>query len=161
MFGAQPHSKIPHSLRMIIFLLRISLGLSFFYLGFTSLFNPQLGLVLQGRSVPGLYNWLGNLSAAASMTWLHPFAEWAFLVIGALLILGFLTRLSSFAAIILLLASYLPGLNLNYSLSSIAQFINDELVIIICLLLLIAAKAGQYLGFDAFFHFSLRKKNRE
>lgn len=111
--------------------------------------------------MPGLYNWLGNLSAAASMTWLHPFAQWAFLVIGACLILGFLTRLASFAAIILLLASYLPGININYSISSIAQFINDELIIIICLLLLIAAKAGRYLGFDAFFHFSLKKKGKE
>lgn len=161
MFGGTPHSKIPHALRFIILLLRISLGLSFFYLGFTSLFNSQLGLVLQERSVPGLYNWLGSLSAATSMTWLHPFAQWAFLVIGAFLILGLLTRISSFAAIILLLASYLPGLTMNYSLSNIAPFINDELIIIICLFLLIAAKAGRYIGLDAFFHFSLRKKNRE
>jgi len=161
MFGGSSHSKLPHALRLVILLLRISLGLSFFYLGFTSLFNPQLGLVLQGRSVPGLYNWLGSLSAEAAMTWLHPFAQWAFLIIGICLILGFLTRLSSFAAIVLLLASYLPGLNVNYSISSIAQFINDELIIIVCLLLLIAAKAGRYLGFDAFFHFSFRKKNKE
>ena len=161
MFGLAPHTKIPHTLRLIILLLRVSLGLSFFYLGFTSLFNPQLGLVLQGRSVPGLYNWLGSLSAAAAMTWLHPFAQWAFMIIGALLVLGFLTRVSSFIAIMLLLASYLPGLNINYSLSSVAQFINDELIIIVCLLLLIAAKAGQYVGLDAFFHFSVRKKGKE
>ncbi len=161
MFGGTPHPKIPHALRFIILMLRVSLGLSFFYLGFTSLFNHQLGLVLKGRSVPGLYNWLGSLGAAASITWLHPFAEWAFLAIGALLVLGFLTRIASLAAIVLLLASYLPGLNIYYSLSRIAQLINDELIIIICLLLLIAAKAGQYIGFDAFFHFSLRKKNRE
>jgi len=161
MFGGSSHSKLPHALRFIVFLLRVTLGLSFFYLGFTSLFNPQLGLVLQGRSVSGLYNWLGGLGATTSVPWLHPAAQWAFLVIGACLVLGLLTRLASLAAIVLLLASYLPGLNINYSISSVAQFINDELIIVICLLLLIAAKAGQYLGFDAFFHFSLRKKNRE
>jgi len=161
MFGGSSHSKLPHALRFIMLLLRLVLGLSFFYLGFTSLFNSQLGLVLQGRSVPGLYSWLGGLGATTSVPWLHPLAQWAFLVIGACLVLGFLTRIASLAAIVLLLASYLPGININYSISSIAQFINDELIIIICLLLLIAAKAGQYLGLDALFHFSFRRKNRE
>lgn len=142
---------------MVIFLLRVVVGLTFFYLGFTSLFNPQLGLVLQGRSVPGLYSWLPGLASTVSLAWLHPIAQWAFLVIGACLVLGLFTRLASLAGIVLLLASYLPGININYSVSSVAQFINDELIIIVCLLLLIASKAGRYIGIDGLFSFRKKK----
>lgn len=158
MFGGPSNTKLPHGLRIVILLLRVVLGLTFFYLGFTSLFNPQLGLVLQGRSVPGLYAWVNGLIGTVNAPWLYPVAQWAFLAIGALLVLGLFTRLASLAAIVLLLASYLPGLSMSYTISSIAQFINDELIIILCLLVLIASKAGRYIGFDSFFHFSFRKK---
>jgi uncharacterized membrane protein YphA (DoxX/SURF4 family) len=158
MFGGSPHTKLPHTLRFVIFLLRIVIGLTFFYLGFTNLFNPELGLTLQGRSVAGLYLWLANLS---SPLWLHQAAPWAFLIIGVCLIAGLFTRLASLFAIVLVLIGYLPSVySQSYSISSVAQFINDELILAICLLVLIAARAGEYLGLDAFLHFGLKKKEK-
>lgn len=155
MFGGASHSKLPHGLRFVIFLLRIAVGLTFFYLGFTSLFNTRLGLILQGRSISGLYLWLANLTSPA---WLHQIAPWIFLLVGACLVIGLATRLVSVIAIVLVLVGYLPSV--SYTVSSVVQFINDELIVMLCLLILIAARAGEYIGLDMFFHVGFRQKNK-
>ncbi len=151
-------SRTPHSLRFIIFLLRLALGLNFFYLGFSTLFNAPLGRQLRERSLSGFYSWL---SAPASAGLFHLFFEWAFLVIGGCLLLGLFTRFISVAGIILTLVSYLP--NFNYAALNVSQFINDKVLIIICLLILLFANAGTYLGIDKFIHihFSSQHKNKK
>ncbi len=153
MFGSSTHTKIPHTLRFTILLLRLAIGLTFFYLGFTQLFNPELGTSLSSRSVPGLYTWISQYS---SPMWVQQFVPWAFLIIGSLLIIGLITRLAAVVGFIIVLIGYLPFV--NYSSLNISQFVNDELVILVCLLILIAGHAGNYLGLDAVFHFGFRKK---
>lgn len=74
--------------------------------------------------------------------------EWALLVIGALLFVGLATRFVSIVAIAIVLANYWP---------TTATHI-EMIIVIICLAILCLAKAGSYLGLDAFFHFSLRHK---
>ena len=140
--------KLPHSLRVIILLLRLALGLNFFYLGFSVLFNPTLGGQIRTRSFGNLYSWLAT--APTPGDWVHPFAQWAFLIIGACLMLGLLTRLMSIAGIVLTLFSYLP--TVSYSTLTISQFINDEVIVVICLLIIIFSNAGAYLGCDTFIH---------
>jgi uncharacterized membrane protein YphA (DoxX/SURF4 family) len=157
MFGGSSHTKLPHTLRFVVFLLRLVIGLTFFYVGYSSLYDSQLGLILQGRSVSGLYIWLAHL---ATPTWLVQVAPWAFLVIGALIVLGLFTRLASALGIVLILVGYIPGLTYALTLTNFVQFINDELIVAICLLVLIAAKAGGYLGLDAVLHIGFRKKEK-
>ena len=146
-------SKIPHSLRIVIFLLRLTLGMSFFYLGFTELFDPSLGRQLHGRSLVELYSWV---AATPSLDWIHTVSPWAFLIIGACLVLGLATRLSSIVGIVLTLLSYLPSI--SYTAITVQQFINDEVIIVICLLILIFSNAGAYLGLDKFIHISFSHK---
>ena len=146
-------SKVPHSLRIIILFLRVALGLSFFYLGFTELFDLTLVRQLDGHSFPELYSWL---SATPSVDWIHAFAPWAFLIIGVCLVLGLATRLAAIVAIILTLLSYLPSI--SYTAITVQQFINDEVIIVICLLVLIFSNAGAYLGLDKFIHISFKHK---
>jgi thiosulfate dehydrogenase [quinone] large subunit len=149
--------KLPHSLRVIILLLRVALGLDFFYLGFSALFNPTLGKTVSARSFGNLYSWLATPAAVAGQSsWVQPVAQWAFLIIGICLILGLLTRLASIAGIILALLSYLP--TVSFAAFNVAQFINDEVIVVICLLILLFANAGNYLGLDTFIHFHAPKK---
>jgi thiosulfate dehydrogenase [quinone] large subunit len=144
--------KLPHSLRVIIFLLRIALGLNFFYLGFSALFNPTLGKTVSARSFGNLYAWLATPAAVVGQNgWIQPIAQWAFLIIGICLIIGLLTRLASIAGIALALLSYLP--TLSFAAFNVAQFINDEVIVVICLLIIIFSNAGAYLGLDSFIHF--------
>jgi thiosulfate dehydrogenase [quinone] large subunit len=153
--------KLPHSLRVIIFLLRIALGLNFFYLGFSALFNPTLGKTVSAQSFGNLYTWLAAPAANATIgqgNWIQPVAQWAFLVIGICLMLGLLTRLASIAGIVLALFSYLP--TLSFAAFNAAQFINDEVIIVICLLIIIFSNAGAYLGLDMFIHFHAPAKKQ-
>lgn len=145
-------TKIPHSLRIAILFLRLALGLNFAYLAFSILFDPLLGKAVGNRAFDGFYAWLANSSASAG--WLHPFAQWAFLIIGVCLILGIATRFASIVGIVLVFLSYLP--NVSYSALSLSQFINDEVIVIICLLILIFANAGSYFGIDKFIHISFK-----
>ena len=144
--------KLPHSLRVIILLLRVALGLNFFYLGFSALFNPTLGKTVSARSFGNLYSWLATPAAVAGQgNWIQAVAQWAFLIIGICLILGLLTRLASIVGIVLALFSYLP--TVSFAAFNVAQFINDEVIVVICLLILIFSNAGAYLGLDTFIHF--------
>jgi len=148
-------SKLPHSLRLVIFLLRIALGADFFYLGFTALFNPALGRELRAESLTSLYAWLASAATAGS---LHLLFEWAFLIVGACLVIGLFTRLVSVAGIALVLASFLPGI---LSALTVYQFVSNEVIIVICLLVLIFSGAGNYIGLDRFIHIGSGRKGRE
>lgn len=146
-------SKLPHSLRMATFLLRVAIGLNFFYFGFSVLFNPSLSKDVSTQSFTNLYAWLATPVATG---WVHPFAQWAFLVIGACLILGLATRIVSIVGIGVTLLSFLPSV--SYNALTVQQFINDEVIIVICLLVILASNAGAYLGVDNFIHISFRRK---
>lgn len=146
--------RLPHSLRVIIFLLRIALGLDFFYLGFGVLFNPTLGTDIRAQSFGNIYSWLA--APAVQGGWIQPVAQWAFVIIGICLFVGLLTRIASIAGIALVLLSYLP--TVSFSAFSASQFINDEVIVVICLLVIIFANAGAYLGLDSFIHIGGSKK---
>jgi thiosulfate dehydrogenase (quinone) large subunit len=146
--------KLPHLLRVVIFLLRVALGVNFFYIGFGVLFSAAVGADIRAHSFGDLYSWLAAPAAAGD--WVHPFTQWAFLVIGICLAIGLLTRIASIAGIVLVLLSYLP--TVSYSAPSISQFISDEVIVIICLLIIVLSGAGTYLGLDSFIHIHPPKK---
>ncbi|HUZ92841.1 MAG TPA: hypothetical protein VNG29_02460 [Candidatus Paceibacterota bacterium] len=147
-------NRLPHHLRLIISLLRIVLGLNFFYLGFTTLFNQPLGGELRTRSIGPLYYWL----TGAGSGWFMAALPWLFMAIGACLIVGFATRLVSAIGIGIIIASY--SANINVANFSVSQLVNDDLTIALCLVILFFTRAGEYLGIDKFIHLSLRHKQQ-
>ncbi len=119
--------KLPHSLRVIILLLRIALGLQFIYrVPFAQLHTPE---------------------------------QWAFVVIGGLLVIGLITRLSSIVAIVLILVSYLP--TLNYAVLNVPQYVGADAILVICMLILIFSNAGRYFGLDTFIHIRMPGRKKE
>ncbi len=150
-------TKLPHALRIPILLLRLILGLNLFYIGWSALFNQPLAKELRARSMGDLYAWIG--SATGGLPWLHVIAPWALMIIGACILLGFLTRIASGLGIFLLLFTSFPGLA---SLSiNVYQFVNDAALAAVCLLILFTTNAGKYVGIDAFFHVKFTPKNKE
>ena len=148
-------SKLPHSLRLAIFLLRITLGLNFVYLGFGTIFNTGLGKELSGRSLTSFYAWLSDPGSAGSFQFFLPYA---FLAIGACLLLGLFTRTMSLVGIVLTLMNYIS--HINYATLGVSQLINDEVLVVICLLVLVFANAGTYLGIDNFIHIHLSSRHK-
>lgn len=149
-------SRLPHALRLTVFFLRLALGLHFAYLGFSALFPGAPAVPAGGKSLSALYTWLNVPPGTGSFPL---FFQIAFLVIGICLLLGLFTRSVSFAAIALIGISYVPSLTFN-SFADALQLLRDEVVFIICLLVLIVANAGTYLGVDNFirFHFLSRRR---
>lgn len=148
-------SRLPHSLRLIILLLRVALGLNFFFLGWSSLFDRSLVGALGGRSLPSLYAWMGT---SADSVVLQTVSAWVFLAIGACLIVGLITRLASILGIVFTLASFIP--TITPPALDPAKFANSAVLVIICLLIIIFSNAGEYLGLDMLIHVHLAGKHK-
>jgi len=149
-------TRIPHALRLVVFFLRLTLGANFFYLGFSTMFNTALGKQLGTRSLTSLYTWIGS---PVNTPLFQLFSQWAFLTIGACLIIGFLTRTMSVAGIALILVSFVP--NVTLTTLNISQLINDEVLVIVCLLVLVFANAGTNLGIDNFIHIHFSSQHKK
>ena len=149
----QHRPGLGHSLRLLIFLLRVVVGLNLFYLALGQI-NPAWAAKLNLRVNPGGFAQL--LGMPSGPAWLTPLTQWAFLIIGIGLVVGLATRLVSVLGTCLLGFIYLS--NLNTWGISLAQVINEQSIFILCLFLFVFAHAGSYLGLDKFFHFSLWRK---
>ena len=141
-------TRLPHSIRLTIFFLRLSVGLSLFYAGFIKIFGESLPRTFDRESS---YLWTGGLEGVGSMA---IFAKWAILIVGLCLVLGLLTRLSSIVGIFILGFMYANSLTLP--IPRLSELDNPQLTVILCLFLFIFSQAGNYLGIDKFLHFSLR-----
>jgi uncharacterized membrane protein YphA (DoxX/SURF4 family) len=147
--------KLPHHLRIVIFFLRLALGLNFLYLGIAALFNAAVMQDLHGQSFTGLYAWLvGDMTVNP---W-HIFFAWALLVIGGCLILGLMTRLVAIIGIVLVVMSYLPSFSTATAMYALASI---DIITVLCLLIVLFSNAGAYLGLDVFIHVHLPGKHKK
>ncbi len=151
-FNLNGSSRLPHALRFVVFLLRLAIGLDFFYLGLSTVFDPGIRRSFAGRSLGDLYSWLANVSNANS---LQTMFAWAFLIIGACLILGFATRIATVIGVGLTGASFWPIANVMNIRTT--TFVSDGIIVILCLIILFIANAGSYLGIDQFFRVHVGK----
>ncbi len=146
-------SRIPHTLKLTILLLRLALGLNFFYFGASTLFSAF------GKSpVPPLISFSATVSAPFSASLPAAFWPWVSLIIGACLVFGFFTRVASIAGIVLILLSYNPFAGgTPFSLWHLA---NTGTLVVLCFLILLFSNAGEYFGLDRFIHLRV-SKNKE
>jgi uncharacterized membrane protein YphA (DoxX/SURF4 family) len=146
---------LPHHLRIVIFFLRLALGLNFLYIGIATLFNAAIMKNLHGQSLTGLYAWLSG--GMATDPW-HIFFAWAFLVIGGCLILGVATRIAAILGIVIVALSYVPAISTTTALYDLA---NIDVIAVLCLLIILFSNAGAYIGLDMFIHVHLPGKQKK
>jgi uncharacterized membrane protein YphA (DoxX/SURF4 family) len=146
-----PGSKLPHTLRLVVFFLRLALGLDFVNLGLTAIFDPGMRNASNGRSLGDLSAWLATVPKTGA--W-QTILAWAFLIVGICLILGFVTRLASIAGIVLAIPSLAPSMTLAGIAP--ARFIGDNIIVVLCLCIIMIARAGEYFGVDRFVHLRAR-----
>jgi uncharacterized membrane protein YphA (DoxX/SURF4 family) len=145
-------TRIPHSLRLPIFFLRLALGLNFFYVGWSVLFNQGLTEMLRGRSFGWLYAWLAHPTPVASIP--SALFSWILLILGLMLIIGLFTRLASVLILVIVFASLISAI--TFTKFDPTQFVNDGIIVLIGLFIILFGKAGTYLGIDKFLHWSRR-----
>lgn len=144
-------SGLPHTLskgqKVVLFLLRVSLGWLFFYAGVTKLFDPGWTAAgyLQGAKTFGwFYEWLLTPNVLPIVNFLN---EWGLTLLGVSLILGVAVRLSAMLGALLMLLYYFVILDFPYP--NAHSFIVDEHIIYaLALLLLACVRAGRVWGLE-------------
>ncbi len=133
--------------KIILTLLRLSLGWMFFYSGITKILDPNwsaAGLLNAASTFPGFYHWLAS---PAMLQITNCINEWGQLLLGISLILGVFIRLSTVLGALLMLLYYLAILRFPYPNSH--SFIVDEHIIYALALLLVAVfRAGRVWGLE-------------
>lgn len=133
--------------RFTLFLLRVGMGVIFLYAGITKIMDASwssAGFISSAQTFPELYAWFGT---AANLPIVDFMVQWGMLAIGISLVVGALTRISSFFGIVMMLLLYFP--TLNFPLAGAHSYVVDQHIIYaLVLLLFITTKAGRFWGLD-------------
>lgn len=134
-------------MKIYIFLLRISLGILFFYAGITKVINPawsSAGYLKGAKTFSDFYTLLTDPNILPVINFVN---EWGLTLLGMSLLLGIFVRFSSYLGALLMLLYYIPTLKFPYAGTN--SFLVDQHVIyIFSLLLLGSLKAGRYWGLE-------------
>lgn len=133
--------------RIYIFLLRISLGVLFFYAGITKVLNPNwsaAGYLKGAKTFSEFYNFLLDPNILPIINFVN---EWGLTLLGLSLVLGIFVRLSSWLGALLMLLYYIPVLNFPY-VGTNSFLVDQHIIFILVLLLLGSARAGRFLGLE-------------
>lgn len=134
-------------MKIYIFLLRISLGILFFYAGITKVLNPNwsaAGYLKGAQTFPELYNFLLQPEILPIINFVN---EWGLTLLGVSLLLGIFVRLSSKLGALLMLLYYIPILKFPY-VGANSFLVDQHVIFIFSLLLLGSLKTGRYLGLE-------------
>lgn len=145
--GCRINKRDEKIMKIYIFLLRVSLGILFFYAGITKVLNPSWsaeGYLKGAKTLPELYNFLLQ---PAILPFINFINEWGLTLLGVSLLLGIFVRLSTKLGALLMLLYYIPILNFPYAGAN-SFLIDQHIIYILCLLLLGSAKVGRTWGLE-------------
>jgi len=139
-------------------ILRLAIGWHFLYEGMVKVLDPSwsaVGYLLDSKGF--LSPFFHSLAASAGVLSVVDFLnEWGLVAIGLGLILGFLTRISTWAGMLLLAFYYLshpPFIGIEYAMPSEGNYLLvDKVFIELCALGALALfPTGKHIGIDRFF----------
>jgi len=133
--------------KIVILLLRLSLGWIFLYSAVTKISNPSWtaeGLLKNAQSFSALYQWFASAEILPTVNFIN---EWGQLFLGISLILGIGVRLSSILGAVLLLLYYFPQLNFPY-IGRTAYLVDEHIVYSLVLVYFAVIRAGRVYGLD-------------
>ncbi len=133
--------------KLVLLLLRLSLGWIFLYAGFTKVTNPAWtaeGFLKGSQTFPDLYKLFTEPSLLPTVNFLN---EWGQLLLGISLIVGIGVRLSSILGVILMVLYYLPQLTFPY-VGKTAYIVDDHVIFALVLIYFAVIKAGRVYGLE-------------
>lgn len=132
--------------KISLFLLRLALGLLFFYAGITKILDPNFsaaGYLNSAKTFTGLYQWFAS---SANIGWINFVNEWGLTLLGVSLILGIGVRLSSVLGAALMLLYYFPVLDFPYVARS--YLVDEHIIYALVLVLFATLRAGRVYGLE-------------
>lgn len=133
--------------KILLTLLRVSMGWLMFYAGITKVLNPEwsaAGYLNSAKTFAGIYQWFARPEVLPTINFLN---EWGLTLLGAALILGVAVRLASVPGALLMVLYYFPVL--QFPIAGAHSYVVDEHVVYALVLLLLGAmSAGRVWGLD-------------
>lgn len=133
--------------KVFMVILRLALGVLFFYAGITKVLNPAwsaAGYLKGAKTFPELYNMLLQPNIIPAINFIN---EWGLTLLGVSLLLGIAVRLSSFLGAVMMLLYYFPIL--AFPLVGEHGFLVDEHIVYASALLLLGSlRAGRVWGLE-------------
>ncbi len=129
--------------KISLFLLRVGMGVLFFWAGYTKLIDPAwsaAGYISGAKTFVGFYSWLLSPGVLPTINFLN---EWGLTLIGAALLLGIFVRLASFFGIVIMVLYYLPIYPPAHGL------VDEHIIYIAAFLVLMAFGAGKILTINS------------
>ena len=139
-------------LKISVLLLRLALGVLYFYAGLVKVLDPKwsaAGYLKSAQTWHGFYAWL---AAPANIGWVNFINEWALTLLGLALLLGLGVRLAAPLGALLMLLFYVPILHFPY-VGTNFYLVDEHVVFILCLSILYFTRAGEYFGLDKYIRF--------
>ncbi len=139
-------------MRYSVLLLRIALGVLFFYAGIVKILNPQwtaAGYLKGAQTLSGFFAWLAS---PQNIGWINFLNEWGLTLLGLSLLTGLLVRYAASLGALLMILYYLPTLHFPY-VGTLYYLVDEHIVFILCLAILYFARAGEYYGLDKIVRF--------
>lgn len=133
--------------RIFAFLLRVALGILFFYAGITKLMNPNwsaAGYLKGAKTFPEFYQFLTSPDVIPVINFIN---EWSLTLLGVSLLLGIFVRLSSWFGALLMLLYYLPILKFPF-IGTHSFLVDEHIIYIFSLLLLGSLRSGRFWGLE-------------
>lgn len=129
--------------KISLFLLRIFLGILFFWAGYTKLIDPSwsaAGYISGSKTFIGFYHWLLSPNVLPTVNFLN---EWGLTLIGIALIIGLFVRFASFFGLIIMILYYLPAYPAEHGI------IDEHIIYSAAFLVLMAFGAGKILTLNS------------
>lgn len=139
---------MPGHQKIAIFLSRIAIGWLFFYAGITKVLNPSWSAAgyLKGASTfKGLYT---AMTAPEVLPFINFLNQWGLTLIGVALILGVLTKFSSYMGALMMLLYYFPELNFP-KVGEHSMLVDEHIIYALLFVLLASLDAGKVWGLDS------------
>ncbi|MEK7194605.1 MAG: DoxX family protein [Patescibacteria group bacterium] len=134
--------------KIILFLLRISVGWYMFYAGITKVMDPAwsaVGYLKGAKLLPGLYTWFTSPGVLPIINFVN---EWGLTLLGVSLILGIFVKYSAPLGALMMLLYYIPLGIIHPDAHSMV--VDDHVIFIFVLLYFAFVEAGKTWGLDGF-----------
>lgn len=133
--------------KISIFLLRVAMGVLFFYAGITKVLNPNwsaAGYLNNAKTFPSFFQWF---SSPQNIGWINFVNEWGLTLIGISLLLGVFVKWASIVNVPLMLLYYLPVLEFPY-IPPHSFLVDEHIIYLLAFVVFYAFHAGRIWGLD-------------
>lgn len=136
--------------KIIIFLLRVSMGWMMFYAGITKILDPawtSKKYIISAKTFSVFYAQLTSANILPTVDFLN---KWGLTLIGISLILGFLVKFSSLFGALLMALYYFPILDFPYVGPVNSYIVDQHVIFFLVFIFLFLFNAGRSFGFDSY-----------